>query len=286
MRSVVLSVSAAAFMIAAVVVAHLQLIDNLSRAYTTDTLQRALVTFGIARGLNGVISVAQGTEIAIEPAGIGLNFAPGQILDPVNDLVERFSAVMLAASTSLGIQRITIEITSSRVFTAAMAIFLAATLLLTSLRVRRRVPPWLRRAVFKIAAVLLVIRFAVPAMAIASEAVYSLFLAQQYQHSTEQLEHTTASIGQINRSDTQAIPSQGSDSLFEGAKRLYQSAAASLDVQKRMEEYKRAAADVTEYAVNLIVVFTVQTILFPVAFFWITLQLLRAIARAQVRQTG
>ena len=34
-------------------------------------LKRALVSFATARALNAIISVAQGTEIAVEPAGVG-----------------------------------------------------------------------------------------------------------------------------------------------------------------------------------------------------------------------
>ena len=64
--------------------------------------------FAMARGLNGVISVAQGTSVAIQPAGVGVMLAPGELLDPVNDLVEQFSTVMLFASASLGLQRLLI----------------------------------------------------------------------------------------------------------------------------------------------------------------------------------
>ena len=67
------------------------LLDREANASTAATLKRALATYAVARGLNGVISVAQGTEIAIAPVGVGLTFTAGQILDPLNDLVERFS---------------------------------------------------------------------------------------------------------------------------------------------------------------------------------------------------
>jgi hypothetical protein len=72
-------------------------LDDRSRDYTKQGFKRALVTFAVTRGLNGIISVAQGTEVAVEPAGIGLVFTPGQILDPVNDLIERFSWIVLAS---------------------------------------------------------------------------------------------------------------------------------------------------------------------------------------------
>ena len=39
--------------------------DETSGDYADAALKRALVTFAVARGLNGVISVAQGTEVAV-----------------------------------------------------------------------------------------------------------------------------------------------------------------------------------------------------------------------------
>ena len=86
--------------------------DQVSDDYAEDALKRALATFAVARTLNGVISVAQGTEIALEPGGVGVMLTPGQILDPINDLVERFSSVMLVAASSLGLQIVLLEILS------------------------------------------------------------------------------------------------------------------------------------------------------------------------------
>ena len=98
-----------ALMIAA---AFLKPIDHSSESQIDSALTRALIGFGIARTLNGVISVAQGTEFAVQPAGVGVNFSPGEILDPINDLVERFSWVMLVATSSLGIQKILMDVSS------------------------------------------------------------------------------------------------------------------------------------------------------------------------------
>jgi len=66
-------------------------LDEPAKEYTEQGLKRVLITYAVARGLNGLISVAQGTEISVEPVGVGMTFTPGQILDPVNDLIEQFS---------------------------------------------------------------------------------------------------------------------------------------------------------------------------------------------------
>jgi len=79
--------------------------------YIDRIFKQALATFAVARTLNGLISVAQGTTLAVEPAGIGADFAFGEILDPINDLIEQFSWIMLVSTTSLGIQKLLLEIT-------------------------------------------------------------------------------------------------------------------------------------------------------------------------------
>src|SRR5688572_13361483 len=94
----------AIFALVPVVVALAGLVDGPSRGYAEAALARSLVTFAIARTLDGAISVAQGTEVAVEPGGVGVNFALGQALDPINDLVERFSAAMLIATSALTLQ--------------------------------------------------------------------------------------------------------------------------------------------------------------------------------------
>ena len=54
----------------ALVVSLTGLADRVGEQAVESGLQRALVAFAIARSLNGVISVVQGTEIAVQPAGI------------------------------------------------------------------------------------------------------------------------------------------------------------------------------------------------------------------------
>ena len=77
--------------------------EMLAENYVGQAFKRALVTFALVRGINAVVSVVQGTEVAIEPAGVGVTLTPGEVLDPLNDLIERFSWIMLLATTSLSL---------------------------------------------------------------------------------------------------------------------------------------------------------------------------------------
>jgi hypothetical protein len=89
-------------------------IDSQSAAYIDSALKQALVTYGVARGVNAVVSVLQ----TIHLFGLGV----GEVLDPINDLVERFSSAMELAIGSLFIQKILLEITSSLFFKFALTV--------------------------------------------------------------------------------------------------------------------------------------------------------------------
>ena len=268
-----------AFVAAALVLAATGYVDRFGERYTDQGFKRALVTFAVARGLNGVISVAQGTEVAVEPAGIGVNFTPGQILDPVNDLVERFSWVMLASTTSLGLQGLLLDVFSARGFTVALALT-AVALLLTVWVPRLRAPP-ARRLLARLLGLLIILRFVVPVMSMAGEGAYALFLQTRYESARQGIEQTTERIERLNeQAEPEASkPPPGDASVLGRARRLYDSAVGAMGMDSLLERYEAAASDVAEQVVNLIVVFLVQTVLLPLLFLWATLRLLRGALR-------
>jgi len=250
------------------------LIDDFGKRYTDASFRRSLIAFGIARGLNAAISVAQGTEIALEPAGVGVIFAPGQILDPVNDLIERFSWVMLASATSLGIQGMLLKIFSSAVFSSLVAIALACVIFVVWKR--RSLPLRARRGLYRVLALLVILRFCIPFMAIASEGLYRAFLATDYEASTAGLQQTTDKLDEINEKSRELERNTRSRSWIDALSENIDAAIDSLNINKRIEQLEHSASDVTEHTVNLIVVFSLQTILFPILFLWLALKLIRA----------
>ncbi|MDH5660273.1 MAG: hypothetical protein OEY65_04700, partial [Gammaproteobacteria bacterium] len=159
-----------------------QTLDTSSKQHIDKAFNRALITFGIAKTLNGVISVAQGTEVAFQPAGIGINLTPGQILDPVNDLVERFSWIMLASTTSLGIQKIFLTMSIWPVFSYFLDVFLVLGLIMLFTKTRKYFH--LRAFILRTSILLIILRFAVPITGLASESIYNIFLESEYTTST------------------------------------------------------------------------------------------------------
>jgi len=259
-----------------------QILDTSSKQHIDKAFNRALITFGIAKTLNGVISVAQGTEIAFQPAGIGINLTPGQILDPVNDLVERFSWIMLASTTSLGIQKVFLTMSVWPSFTYMLDFFLALGLILLFTKTRKYFH--LRILILRISLLFIVIRFAVPFSGLANEFVYQVFLEKEYITSTKTLETTAQEIGQLNDIEQYSQlennkKSTIKKSYWQSAKDFYNSTAEMLDINKRIEKYKQAATETTRHIVNLMVVFLFQTIIIPLGFIFLIYAIFKYIVR-------
>ena len=247
--------------------------DTFGEKYTEEGLTRSLAAFGIAKGLNGLISVVQGTEVAVEPIGVGVILTPGQILDPVNDLIERFSWVMLICTTSLGIQSILLNIFSSFYFSIAVS----ASLFLMVLFIwnDQTASINLKNILYRLAVFLIILRFFIPLMAITNDGLYKAFLEPMYIESKRQLEQSNTAIA--NLSENQKIDNEAAEkSWYEVMSSSIDSAIDSIDVDKYYEQLKVEADNLTGHILWLIVVFTMQTILFPLIFIWLSMKLIKA----------
>ena len=248
--------------------------DKTGEEFTETGFKRALITFASARAINGLISVAQGTEVAIQPGGIGAVLTPGEILDPINDLVEQFSQVMLFSAVVLGTQKLLIEISGwiwFSVLLAAVLLFWLATLWLP-----RLFSPAAQRVAFGLTGILLILRFLVPVAAIANEAVFDLFLEPGYEEANRHLENASRELGSERKRNE---PAAEDASLLSALENFYESARARADVGAELEKLKTVANKTAEGIIDLIVLFMIQTLLLPLVFAWLGYSAARSLAR-------
>jgi hypothetical protein len=239
--------------------------------------QRAFVTFALARTINGVISVVQGTEVALQPAGIGVTLTPGEILDPVNDLVERFSWIMMGATISLGVQNVLLDVSAWWII-QGLVTALAAWLL-----IRLWYPgqgSQLNRILFRrVLPLLLFIRFAVPVMLIANDMLYQEFLEHRFEQSTEIITEAGRELEKIKAESSQESVPDEDDGMLDSLTRAWSSTVNTIDLSGRLQRMQAQAAMVIEHLIQLSVVFIFQTALLPVAFLWFFVQVIKRLLR-------
>jgi hypothetical protein len=258
----------------AVALAWLPVTDTVGQSHVDAAFKRALLGYALARGLNGVISVAQGTEVAIQPAGVGVNFTPGEILDPVNDLVERFSWIMMLASSSLGVQKVLLSMSAWQgllVVIAFAGLVFSVCVAFTRLHAFRQVAQ-------RVFLFVLLLRFMMPCISIANDWVYRTFLEADYVSASATLNEAQQAIGQINEQVT-AERQDTPDTLMERARSLYDSALAQMDIDRRLDDYREAAESISESTIRLVVVFLMQTLVFPLLFLFVMMGLIRRLTR-------
>ena len=235
--------------------------------------QRAFITFALARTINGVISVVQGTEIALQPAGVGVTLTPGEILDPVNDLIERFSWIMMGATVSLGIQSVLLDVSAWWPVQALVAIF--AAWLVIRIWYPGHSSSVTRQLLKRVLLMLLFIRFAVPMMLIANDLIYQQFLESRYQQSSEIINVAGNELKQISVEAEKEAATAEEGGVFNSISKAWNNTVSSLDMSGKLERMQARAGEVVEHLIQLSVIFILQAGLLPVAFLWVFLQVLR-----------
>lgn len=251
-------------------------IEAMAESQLGDGLKRSLVTFASARALNGVISVIQGTQVAVEPLGVGVSMSVGEILDPINDLVEAFSTVMLTASVAFGMQLLLLNLGSSWMVSAAVT---GMALTWALLYYFGKSPHGLSRLLL----VLLFIRFVIPVATIGSAAVFDRLLKQDYETNQQMIDLASQQLKALNNGATVVLPEPAPGvpadgrSTWEKLKDSVTGTANAISgtfqnpLPKALEGYeeiKQSAERVAEKMIALMVIFLMQTIVLPVILVW------------------
>ena len=240
-----LLVAAAALVIVA------PLADSRGEAYLEATFARTLAALAATRGLDSAISLAQSSEVSFS-FGPGGSLGIGQALDPVNDLVEQYGALLLTSTTALGVQRLGMQIGRALgwwLFVPALVALAVAAA--CGGRGRAAAIGWSRRlfglAVFA--------RLALPAAGWIDSWVAARFLESNYQQAAAVVTATTEKIEEAEAADDQRP-------WYE----RYNPVDAIGDRARRMYD---ALALVGESIVNLAIYFTISTIVLPLGTLWL-----------------
>ncbi len=109
------------FLLVSVVVAlaWVGVIDSYAEDYINASLVTSSVSFGLARLFNATVSVLSTVTLNVPIVG---SIQIGEMLDPLNDLVEDFSTIMKYAISSLLIQKFLVEIFQTLYFNVFISV--------------------------------------------------------------------------------------------------------------------------------------------------------------------
>ena len=231
--------------------------DQVGTDYLDESLKRAAAAFALTRAINAGISILQESQVQATLFGAGLTLAVGQVLDPVNDLIERFSWVLLASMTSLGLQK----------FFMAFGAWLSVQIILAAALAVLAVGIWLpHRARFlvvrggvKLALIAIMLRFFIPLAGWANLEIYNAFLEQDYEQSITHLE--VEELNDVTNTES---------GLWKDLR--------NMEIEDRLARLKEKMVHLTGYVVNLMIVFTIQNVALPLLTLWLLVKALQFLA--------
>ena len=229
--------------------------DRRGEAYLQASFARTLAALAATRGLDGAISLLQSSEVSFS-FGPGGSVGIGQVLDPINDLVEQYASLLLTSTTAVGVQRLGLEISRALgwwlLLPAAAVLGLAA---VAGGNRRRSLLGWTRR-LFCIA---VFARLAIPTAACVDELVSARFLESGYQQAAAAVATTTEKLEAVETAEAQ--------------KPWYERLNPVDYVGERAQKLYEAVGSVGESIVNLAVYFTISTIVLPLGTLWLLARL-------------
>jgi hypothetical protein len=240
-----------------------RVLDDYVDDYTNDALKAAALTYATARGLNALVSMLQSSEIEVGVVVSG-SITVGELLDPLNDMIERFSTIMTWVLASLAAQKVLLLIASHQMF-----LYLVAALGAAALLALFYAAPRIRSLAFRVFLVAVFVRFALGLAVALNSGADLLFLDQQLAANDAEIgkfQQNVIGIGGEQQLDRDSIRDSVID-FWEGL---------SLD------ELERRISTGIENFINLAAIYLLKTIAFPLGFFYLAWYLVRLLWRVDL----
>lgn len=240
--------------------------DARAEAYVDRALVQAGAAYVGARVLDRLLALAADIQIDL----LVIQGRPGQIFDPLRDLLDRFAAVVLVALGSLTLQKILLQVSGD----VALAFFGAAALgaLVPAVAVgRRRIarPLWAAAGLLLGTAVFL--RLLLPLAGVAVAEISERVLAGRQQAALTTIEGAAGRVG-IELDLAAGAPAPAGASLGQSVGELKDAAQALRTVD---EGWLRSLFDAL---VELVAVFVIETVIAPLVVLFLLWRLWRRLA--------
>lgn len=242
-------------------------LDDKAHSVLQHSLLLSSASFATARLIDRGIAFVSEAEVGVGVASV----KPGQLLKPLQDMAVRYSDLMVIAMTSIGLQLFLLEFAKL----AALPLF-GSGILVSTLLILVGPASWRASSIYLLRifiAVLLVIRIGVPLAAFGVSELSDWVLEPQRIAAEAALTGETAALQRVEQPLTNA--NDGSLSW------LRQMAAKANDMFSAMKSFSDT---MVEKLIQLIVVYSLQTLVFPLLSLWLLWHLGRWFVRRPLPQ--
>lgn len=245
-------------------------IDTQADSYFSLAIKKAGLAYATCRVVNGAVSVLKESSLKLEPAGIGLSLAVGQVLDPIDDMAERLSDVLVTAITSLGVQKLVHEISLTIIFPCLALILLIMSALVW---VQGQMVEKARKMLIGVLLVMVAVRLCLPLSSILNTFVYTGFFDEKINTANHELSVGVETLDQFQEFTLPEI--DGVLGTIENSAQFLKEKAMEINeivghLAKNMGQIVQTLLTLTFLYAGL---FFIQVLLLPVLTFWFLIRL-------------
>ena len=249
---------------------ELPYIDQNTDAYFSDSMTKAGLAYGVCRVVNASVSVIKESQIQVEPAGLGVSLAAGQVLDPLDDMTERASDILITAIVSLGIQKIAYElcVTYVPLLVGFALIIFAGLFFFRGDRIST-----MRVIVIKSIILLAVARLCLPVSSIINQYLNETYFSPQIVKAKDELAIISPEMERLK--DLTMPESDGVVGTVKNGFDFVQKKTSDLGaaLKSMINNMGSMISNLIKLSYLYVTIFIVQVILLPLAIFWILARL-------------
>ncbi|MGR0481365.1 MAG: hypothetical protein ACTFAL_08200 [Candidatus Electronema sp. V4] len=239
----------------------LPVLDDQADAYFRAAISKGGLSYATCRVINASVSIIEESSLHLQPAGVGVSLAVGQALDPIDDLTERVSDVLVTAVISLGVQKLAYEIGISLAPPALAVLLLLLSLLIWFGGERTH---FAQKMLLRFSLLLFAARFCLPVSSLINEAVNKNFFNDRIEQVGRNLNASSAGFDKLKDFN---LPDGG---IFGAAAFLKQKSA---ELREALTEVSKNIGSLTENLLQLaflyLGIFLIQVIILPLAAFFV-----------------
>ena len=160
------------FLIILLFLAWSKVLDKKATELNIETTKDVATTLAITRSINAGLSVVQNSSVLVG-LGVQADVAIGQVVNPINDFLDRFSWVLLFSLISLGIQNLIITLSQTILINTIVTISIISSIIAIYKQTN------FNNFIYKFTIFILFIRFAIPIIEYTNGYIYNSMMANK-----------------------------------------------------------------------------------------------------------
>ena len=248
---------------------RLPYLDQNADVYVTKAISKAGAAYTICRGINAGVSVIKESQLHLS-LGAGISVAAGQILDPLDDLTERTSDILITSIVSLGIQKIVYELC---LWVTPLLLAVAIVILIVISFFHWKWNQKLQRIILKVIFLISIARLCLPITALISSGLDHYYFSPKINHVQEELNQFSSPLERFKELPPEYdgiwnTLKNGTDFIKEKIVDLW-AIFQAINPQIMIE-------NLLKLSYIYIALFIIQVILLPLGIFWLLTRIVNA----------